>query len=250
MKLKDLIEKLIKPSTTSLALLSIFFLIVFSFGGERVFNFDLHKFINVINIFYKSELFAFLGLFGIIVLLSRGVRLLDISIKSTEWFENRNRITKGWPTKEEEVVLESLFYSGISFDELYKFIHFTLDVSFVAFTENSQATVHNYTLLARNDSEKYWLSYFRFSHREANRIRMLYLIISNFIEVLTGDVSYKKELKEQAEHDPELKNIDTEKLLIAIISKEEVKKTLKLCDKYYKMIIDKRIESKNSYHEQ
>lgn len=249
MKLKDFIEKIIKPSTTSLSLLSIFFIIVFSLGGEKDFNFDLNKFINLINIFYKSELFAFIGIFAIIMLLSRGVRLLDISIKSTEWFENKNRITKGWPTKEEEVVLESLFYSGISFDELYKFIHFALDASFIAFTENSQATVQNYSLLARNDSEKYWLSYFRFSHREAGRIRMLYLIISNFMEVLTGDLSYKKELKDQSEHDPELKNIDTEKLLIAIISKDEVKKIFKLCDKYYKMIIDKRIEGKNSYNE-
>lgn len=249
MKLKNLLEKILKPSTASLSIISIFFIIVFTTGGEQDFSFNVNKFSNLINIFYRSEFFAFLGLICFVSLLARGIKLLDISIKSTEWFENKNRTTKGWPTKDEEVILESLFYSGISFDELYKFVHFALDVSFVAFTENSQATVNNYTLLARNDSEKYWLSYFRFSHREVNRIRMLYLIIANFMEVLTGDASYRKELKEQSEHDPELKNIDTEKLLIAIISKDEVKKILKLCDKYYKMIIDKRIESKNTYSE-
>lgn len=244
--IKDLAVRILQPSTTFLVCVSIFFLLVFSFGGGKDFTFSHLKFLNLINIFYISEFFAYIGIICIIILISRAVKLVDLSIKSTEWFENTKRVAKGWPTKEEEVVLESLFYSGIHFDELYKFVHWAFDVSFIAFTENSQATVQNYSLLARNDMEKYWLSYFRFSHREAARIKMLYLIISNFMEVLTGDLSYKKELRDQAEHDPELKNIDTEKLLIAIINKEEIKKMNILCEKYYKMIIDKRVEMKNT----
>ena len=243
---KELAVKILQPSTTFLVCVSFFFAIVFLFGGGKDLSFNHLKFLNLLNIFYKSEFFAYIGIISIILLISRGVKVADLSIKSTEWFENTKRITKGWPTKEEEVVLESLFYSGIQFDELYKFVHWAFDVSFVAFTENGQATVQNYTLLARNDAEKYWLSYFRFSHREAARIKMLYLIISNFMEVLTGDLSYKKELRDQAEHDPELKNIDTEKLLVAIINKDEVKRLNLLCEKYYKMIIDKRVEMKNA----
>ena len=243
--IKELAAKILQPSTTFLVCVVILFLIVFSFGGGKDFSFNYLKFLKVINVFYESQLFVFLGSLSIILLISRGIKVADLSIKSTEWFENTKRAAKGWPTKEEEVILESLFYSGINFDELYRFIHFAYDVAFVAFTENSQATVQNYTLLARNDSEKYWLSYFRFSPKDIAKIKMLYLIISNFMEVLTGDLSYKKELKDQAEHDPELKNIDIEKLLIAILNKEEIKKINIICDKYYKMIIDKKVESKN-----
>jgi hypothetical protein len=64
------------------------------------------------------------------------------------------------------------------------------------------------------------------------------------MEELTGDSTYINELKEQQKHDPELKNVDVSKLLIAIINMEEVKRYLNLCEKYYKMIIDKRVENK------
>lgn len=237
MRFQELTAKFIKPSTTALVCVSLLFITVFT-ASENGFQ-------HLFTIFYKSEFFAYLGCFSIVLLVSRMVKVLDFSIKSTEWFENRKRIAKSWPTEEEEVVLESLFYSGINFDELYKFVNFANEVSFIAFTENSQATVQNYTLLARNDIEKYWLSYFRFSQREVARIKILYLIISNFMEVLTDNPLYKKELKEQAKADPELKNIDTEKLLIAIISKDDIKKINLICEKYYKMIIDKRIEGKS-----
>ncbi len=244
MKVKEMTGGL-KPSTTILVCIAVVFCAVFVFGNSPYLNPINSNIGYLVNIFYKSELFVFIAFFSIIVLISRGVKVLDLSIKSTEWFENRKRIARGWPTKEEEVSLESLFYSGINFDELYRFIQFALNVGFIAFTENSQATVQSYTLLARNDSDRYWLSYFRFSQREAIRIKMLYAIISNFMEVLTGDPSYKKELKEQAISDPELKNVDTEKLLIGILNKEDVKKVNYICEKYYKMIIDKRVEKKS-----
>jgi hypothetical protein len=244
MKIKDVTIGL-KPSTTILVCVAIAFFGVLIFANTPYFNPRVNNFGYLINIFYKSEIFAYLGFFSIILLISRGIKVLDLSIKSTEWFENRKRIAKGWPTKEEEVTLESIFYSGISFDELYRFIQFIYNIGYIAFTENSQATVQTYTLLARNDNDGYWLSYFRFSQREAGRIKMLYAIISNFMEVLTGDPSYKKELKDQAISDPELKNVDTEKLLIGILDKEYAKKIYYICEKYYKMIIDKRVEKKS-----
>ena len=231
MQKEEIINNIFKPSFTVLICLSTLFFVVFFGDFENI----------LIHFFYNSSFFAFVGVFSVILLFSRIVDYIINFVKSTDWFENRKRATKGWPSKEEEFILQSLFYSGITFDELHKFANFAFDASFIAFTENSQININNYMLLARNDSEKYWLSYFRFSQREPARIKILYSIVSNFMEVLSGDISYKKELKQQAEYDLELKNIDTEKLLIAIISKEEIKKILKICDKYYKMIIDKKI---------
>lgn len=237
---KDIIGRFFHPSTAFLSCISVFFFIVFSFGDGK--DFSLAKIFYLLSIFYKNEIFAFLGLLSVAILISRLVEALGFSIKSMEWLENKKRVQKGWPTKEEEVLLESLFYEGIVFDELYKFLDWAFDANYLAFTENGQATTQNYSLLARSDSDKYWLSYFRFSYREPARIRVLYLIISHFMEVLTGDKSYAKELKDQSLHDPELKNIDTEKLLIAIVNKDEIKKYFNLCQKYYKMIIEKRVE--------
>lgn len=234
---KNLIEKICYPPTIFLVCVSVLFLFVFSF----------QDFAFLVEIFKNSEVFAFAGAISIMVLISRMVEIFGFSVKSIEWFESRRRLQKGWPTKKEEFLLESLFYEDITFDELYKFVHFAFDANYLAFTENSSATIQNYTLLARSDADKYWLSYFRFSHREQRRIKMLYLIISHFMEVLTGDSAYKKELMDQARNDPELKNIDIEKLLICILNKEEIKKYCYICEKYYKMTIEKKIDNKNLF---
>jgi hypothetical protein len=148
--IKDLALGVFRPSTTFLVCIIFFFICVFSFGDGKPFY--INKLINLLEIFYKSELFAYLGIFSIILLITRCVEVAGLTIKSIEWLEKRKCLRRGWPTKEEEFVLESLFYSGITFDELHKFVHWASNSHFVAFTENSQATVQNYTLLVRDEA--------------------------------------------------------------------------------------------------
>jgi hypothetical protein len=240
MRLKESIKSFILPSNIMLFIVcTSFILMTVIFNKSKIQTNNFHY---ILSIFFYSKTFIFVTFVCFITLLTRFLKNLGFVNLVYKKFINKVQKNKGYPTRSERIILESLFYSGITFDELYHFAQFVSKSSFIAFTENNLIPTQHYILLTRNDSDGYWLSYFRFIHRDPERIKMLYSLISNFIEVLTGDPLYKKELREQAKTDLELRNVDTEKLLIAILNKEDIKQINYICDKYYKMIIEKRVD--------
>lgn len=228
------------PFNTFVFCVGIWFIIVLFVSADK--SSFKEKIFYITDIFYQNEFFLFTGVGAIALLLMRSLVIIGIPNKLESWVQNRKRKLKKWPTLEEEILLESLFYEGINFYELNKFVQWAYDISYIAYTENNNATLKGYTLLARDETEKYWYSYFRLLYREPGRIRMLSPLVSHFIAVLTDDAVYREELKEQSKLDPELHNVDTRQLLVAILDKEKTRKYYDLCYKYYKMLIEKRVE--------